>query len=164
MNKLTNLIGAGILSLVCAVPASANGVINLLVNDPALDAVKWTGTQIVIDSVICEEREVHGFYQYRKDPRVDVLTLCVSRHDTIKELKDTIRHEAIHVAQACRQQAIFKDEFIAKHASPAMRENITKFYAKDVQAYELEAVVVANQTNQQEVAELLYNVCKKPES
>ena len=133
-------------------------------NDPALDAVKWTGTEVVIDGPICEEREVYGFYQFRDKPRVDVLTLCASKHDTVDSLLDTIRHEAIHVGQACRDSAIFKESFVAKHASPAMRENITKLYPKEHHAYELEATVVASQTNQQEVADLIYEVCKPTES
>jgi hypothetical protein len=165
LNKLTKFIGAGLLSLICTTTASANPVVTLLVNDPALDAVKWTGTEVVIDGPICEERDVYGFYRFRENPRVDVLTLCISKHETVASLLDTIRHEAIHVGQVCRDGAIFKESFVAKHASPAMQENITKLYPnKEHHAYELEAVVVASQTNQQEVADLIYEVCKSPES
>jgi hypothetical protein len=90
----------------------------------------------------------------------------VSRHDTVDELKDTIRHEAIHVAQFCRGgENVFKDAYVAKHASPAIREHISTEYEKDVQAIELEAFVVAGHATQEEIAFLVTEMCTKdPES
>lgn len=164
MIKSSKMFGLGLLALLCTQVAHANPVINLLLNDPALEAVKWTGTAVVVDSPRCKSKDIFGSYQFSKESKVDLLTLCVSKHDTIESLLDTIRHEAIHVGQVCRDGAIFKEEFIAKHASPAMQESIHTNYAKHHHAHELEAVVVASQSNQKEIADLIYDVCKSSES
>jgi hypothetical protein len=81
-----------------ASPVHANPAYKALNRSPLSQMVERTGTRIVYDTQLCQDRGMLGYYR----PSTDVMGICVSNHDgDWKELGDTLRHESIHVAQAC---------------------------------------------------------------
>ena len=162
MNNFTKLIGAGILTLICTTGAQSDPLSKSLVDDPVLEAVKRTGTSVQVDTAMCRRKKFFGLYEYGNRPYIDRLTICLSRHEgDVEELMDTIRHEAIHVAQACRGGEIFSRGYVAKLADPEVRKTVTTDYSKDDWESELEAFVIADHATHQEVAKLVTKECKR---
>ena len=92
--------------------------------------------------------KVFGYYK----PSTDIMVLCVKNHGTdYAELGDTLRHESIHVAQACNGGPILTWNQIAKYSNNRIL-SIVQRYPADHQHYEYEAFTAAALMNNQQVA------------
>ena len=92
-----------ILVALAAVVAVASPVKATPTMEALFNAVKATGTQILVNGEGCKNPQLMGMYMYQRNV-MDALLLCVDNHKGDNaELYDTILHEAVHVAQACNQ-------------------------------------------------------------
>ena len=87
-------------------------MIELLELSQVLDAVRSTGTEVRYHHEECRTDKVAGFY--RLSATVDMLVICPRNQRNHSDLFDTIRHEAVHVAQACKHDAIMPYDYWLK--------------------------------------------------
>jgi hypothetical protein len=100
-----------------------------------------------------------GSYTYAKD-QIDQFTLCVANHKgDSAELADTIRHEAVHVAQACKGGPIYSLSSIFNVSTKEERAMIST-YPQHQRARELEARVIAREQDEVYVTNLIKEYCK----
>ena len=124
-------------------------------------AIKATGTQIVLDHPeVCKDPGNLGNYTYIKD-KLDRLTICSKNHDgDSAELYDTILHESIHVAQACKGGHLFTPVSIVKLAEPKDIVYVQGKYPQSQFTIEIEARVIAKDQDEVYVTELIKKNCK----
>ena len=89
-------------------------IYELLELSRVLAAVQTTGTEVRYYDERCDTHEVSGFYRF--GPNVDRLVICPRNHINHSDLFDTIRHEAIHVVQACNHKPIMPYDYYLKNA------------------------------------------------
>ena len=124
------------------------------------DTIKATGTTIVSDSPRCKNPKLMGQYEYVRN-QIDQLTICLDNHKGDEaELFDTILHESVHIAQACKGGALFSYESIIKAAKPVEIQQAGATYANDQFNTELEARVIARETDEVYVTNLIKEHCK----
>jgi hypothetical protein len=101
-----------------------------------------------------------GIYQYQHDV-IDRLTICVANHNgDNEELRDTVLHEAVHVAQTCNEnKPLFTPVSIVKAADPEMVLLLSDKYPKDQFVRELEARVIARDQDEVFVTDLIKKHC-----
>ena len=133
-------------------------MIELLELSRVLDAVRTTGTEVRYHHEQCQAGEISGFY--RIGPSVDQLVVCPRNHLNHSDLFDTIRHEAIHVVQACKGDAILPYDYYLENATDNARDAVSE-YPQDrrVQHYELEAFTAAELLSEQQVVNLINTYC-----
>jgi hypothetical protein len=101
-----------------------------------------------------------GIYQYQRNV-IDRLTICVANHNgDNEELRDTVLHEAVHVAQTCKGEHLFTPVSIVKAADPEMVLFLSDKYPKDQFVRELEARVIARDQDEVFVTDLIKKHCK----
>jgi hypothetical protein len=129
--------------------------------DALFNAVKATGTEVAIDlPELCSDKQLMGMYQYRRN-ELDRLTICVANHNgDSAELYDTILHESVHVAQACKGSHLFTPVSIVKAADPEEVVFLNQHYSQEQFQRELEARVIARQQDEVYVTELIKEHCK----
>ena len=132
-------------------------IYELLALSEVLKVVQSTGTEVRYHSPKCEQG-VAGMY--RIGPSVDRLIICPDNQRNHSDLFDTIRHEAVHVVQACKGGAILPYDYYLKNATDSVRDAVST-YPKDrhTQHVELEAHLAAEQLNEQQVINLLHKYC-----
>jgi hypothetical protein len=154
-------------ALLCAtaMPAMANPY-RMISTDSLARAIEDTGTSIVYDSdIFYEDTHIHGYYllEYDGDTIIkDELGMCVENHKVgdYRELGDTLRHEAIHVAQACNDhEAILPWNQLANYATRQQLSIVQRYPAED-QHRELEATVGARRLTNDQVATVLKRICQ----
>ena len=126
-----------------------------------IETIEATGTAIVKnDPRFCSDKNILGFYSYRKDV-IDQLTLCVANHkgDSV-ELYDTFLHEAVHVAQTCNGGPLFTAHSIANSATLSEMKAVHGMYSQHQHHKELEARVIAREQDANYVATLIKEHCK----
>ena len=158
MKRLLFAIGAtttAILSLANAAPAKASPTVRAL-----LVAIAETGTTISIDDPqFCKDKGVLGKFNYQKDV-IDQLTLCVENHEGDNaELYDTILHESVHVAQACKGSALFDPHSIYQSALAIEVDLVARQYPLEVADEELEARVLARSEDEVFITDLIKKYC-----
>ena len=124
-------------------------------------AIKATGTEIALDlPIVCSNKQLMGIYQYQHDV-IDRLTICVSNHNgDNEELRDTVLHEAVHVAQTCNEnEPLFTPVSIVKAADPETVLLLTDKYPKAQFVLELEARVIARDQDEVFVTDLIKKHC-----
>jgi len=133
-------------------------MIELLELSQVLDAVRSTGTEVRYHHEECTADKVAGFY--RLSASVDMLVICPRNQLNHSDLFDTIRHEAVHVAQACKRDAIMPYDYWLENATDDARESV-KQYPQDpiVQHYELEAFSIAEMTDEKFIVKLINKYC-----
>ena len=111
----------------------------------------------------CEESGGYGFFQ----PSKRKMVVCVSNHYEngkmdYYELGDTLRHEAIHVAQVCNgngtAKAILSWNQIAKYSNNNIL-SIVQRYPVDRQHVEYEAFTGAATMTNTQVAKIVRDFC-----
>jgi hypothetical protein len=125
------------------------------------EAIKATGTEVVADHPsVCSDPNVMGMYQYT--PRVmDRLTICIQNHKgDSAELRDTVLHESVHVAQACKGGPIFSPVSLVKAADPEDVVFLNQRYPQGQFITELEARVIARDQDEVYVTNLIKQHCK----
>ena len=158
MNKFSKLAVASVAAFFVAPLASAGVVEDYIHRHPATAAVKRTGTRVITHSRGCALGKYMGRYQFHTAQKLDLMTICSKAHKSLADLDDTIRHEAVHVAQICRSRGPVSDTNYARLATPKIHSALAD-YPKDSYAFELEAYVIADQQTNEEVAQLVLEVC-----
>ena len=133
-------------------------IYELLALSEVLKAVQSTGTEVRYHHDRCETNQVSGFY--RIGPNVDLLVVCPPNHLNHSDLLDTVRHEAIHVVQACKGSAILPYDYYLKNATNNAIEAV-RDYPQDrrTQHYELEAFTAAEILSEKDVVALIETYC-----
>lgn len=133
-------------------------IYELLALSEVLKTVESTGTEVRYHDTKCQTHQVSGLY--RIGPNVDELIICPKNQRNHSDLFDTIRHEAIHVVQACKGGPVLPYDYYIKNATPGAREAVSH-YPQDqhTQHMELEAHMGAEQLNERQVINLLNKYC-----
>lgn len=126
-----------------------------------LTAVEATGTVVAVDHPsICKDPQTFGMYSYRRNV-IDQLTICVANHQGDgAELYDTILHESVHVAQACKGGNLYTISSIFRAATPDELAVVRKHYNKSQSSLELEARIIARDQDEVFVTNLIKEHCK----
>ena len=132
-------------------------IFELLALSEVLQTVEKTGTEIRFEHAECAKGAA-GLYHLNKE--IDMLVICPDNQVNHSDLLDTVRHEAMHVVQACKGGPVLSYDFYLKNSSDATREALTK-YPQDMhtQHAELEAFTAAEQLNEQQIVNLLNKFC-----
>ena len=133
-------------------------IYELLALSEVLKAVESTGTEVRYHDEQCQTNEVSGFY--RISPNVDQLVICPSNQHNHSDLFDTIRHEAIHVVQACNHGPVLPYDYYLKNAPQSIKDSVSH-YPKDehTQHMELEAHMAAKYLSEREVINMINKYC-----
>jgi hypothetical protein len=83
-----------------------------------------------------------------------------SAPDLCAELYDTILHESVHVAQACKGGPLFNPESIYRFALATEVDLVKKAYSNSQSLIELEARVIAREQDEVFVTNLIKEHCK----
>ena len=133
-------------------------IIELLELSQVLKAVATTGTEVRYHDEQCNSGKLSGFY--RIGPNVDDLVICPHNQHNHSDLFDTIRHEAIHVVQACNGgKAILPYDYYIKNATDETKRRVFTQYPKAHHHVELEAFHAAEFLNEGNVVELINKFC-----
>ena len=133
-------------------------MIELLQLSQVLDAVRATGTEVRYYDERCSSKGVAGFY--RLGPNVDRLVICPSNQLNHSDLFDTIRHEAIHVVQACNGgQPVLSYDYLLENTTEEIKETVFSQYPEDHHHHELEAFTAAEYLSEDDVVELIDKYC-----
>jgi hypothetical protein len=126
-----------------------------------LTAVQSTGTTLAVDDPQqCRDPKLMGRYSYQRNV-VDQLLICVANHKGDNaELYDTILHESVHVAQACKGGPLFNPESIYRFALATEVDLVKKAYSNSQSLIELEARVIAREQDEVFVTNLIKEHCK----
>jgi hypothetical protein len=139
-----------------------SGAANATPNVAALfNAIKATGTSVAIDHPqVCADKTLLGMYQYQRNV-IDRLTICVANHNgDNNELRDTVLHESVHVAQACKGGHLFNPVTIVRAADPQEVVFLNQRYPQGQFQRELEARVIAREQDEVYVTNLIKEYCK----
>ena len=130
-------------------------IYELLALSEVLKAVQSTGTEVRYYDESCKEGYA-GVYKLRSD----TLIVCPTNQRNHSDLFDTIRHEAIHVAQACNGGPILSYDYYLKNAPDTVKDAVSS-YPQDrlTQHLELEAFMGAEQLNEGQVVNLINKFC-----
>jgi hypothetical protein len=122
--------------------------------------IQATGTRVAVDDPrVCRDPGLMGIYEYQRGV-IDQYTICVTNHrGNNAELYDTVLHEAVHVAQACKGGSLFSYESIIKAAKPNEIQTVGSGYPNQQFNHELEARVIARDQDEVFVTNLLKQHC-----
>ena len=133
-------------------------IYELLSLSQVLEAVRSTGTEVRFHAEECKTDKVSGFY--RLNANVDRLVICPSNQRNHSDLFDTIRHEAVHVVQACKGDAIMPYDYWLQNATNAAKQSVSEYPSNPrVQHWELEAFSIAEMLDEQDVITLINKYC-----
>ena len=135
-----------------AIPVQANELKTYILSNPVLSIVHDTGTTINFEGEAC--KHAFGSYSVTKD----TMTICLENHEDYHTLGDTIRHEAIHVVQACNRGPVMSVMTTMDYATPHDKAFV-KDYPHAHQHAELEANIAARNLSDKQVTELVTKFC-----
>ena len=131
-------------------------MIELLELSQVLKAVESTGTEVRYYDQACDSEGMAGFYEF--GPNVDRLVVCTRNQLNHSDLFDTVRHEAIHVVQACYGGPLLPLERYIEDASHATHAAVAD-YPKDHKHIEYEAWHLAEVLHEDDVVKLIDKFC-----
>jgi hypothetical protein len=129
--------------------------------DGLFRAIKNAGTSIVVDDPkLCKDPKLMGYYEYI--PSVsDRIVVCVANHKgDSAELRDTVLHESVHVAQACAGGPLFSVESIVEGSKAPEVLSVVANYSDEQFHRELEARVIAREQDEVYITNLIHTHCK----
>ena len=133
-------------------------MIDFIYSNPVIQAVRDTGTTVLVRHADCKSETNAGSYEFNKSKGIDEMIICPNNHTNYSDLADTIRHEAWHVVQACYGGALqpgkseaFLDAETAKH--------IRDTYPKSHLDKEFEAWAVAERASEPWIVKLIKRHC-----
>ena len=133
-------------------------MIELLELSQVLKAVERTGTEVRYYDKSCEDKRQQGFY--RLNSSVDLLVICTRNHVNHSDLLDTVRHEAIHVVQACNAgEPVLDRDYYAKNTDPDIKDHVETNYPEAHHHHELEAFMAAEYLGENDVVKLIDKYC-----
>jgi hypothetical protein len=125
-----------------------------------LAAIQATGTTIAVDGPECKDKQLFGQYSFKTNV-IDRLSICVDNHNGDNaELYDTILHESVHVAQACKGGNLFTNGSILRAATDDELSFVRRNYSESQSSVELEARVIAREQDEVFVTNLIKEHCK----
>lgn len=134
-----------------------------------LRVIQSKGVYIVIDDEQRCKENVYGSAMMSLDAQRQYLIICASNHgNNLEELGDTIRHEAIHVAQHCqaRQQKSKRNlPLFPQHTDKMIAIAASRYhmplhqYSREDWPTEAEARVGARILNENQIATLVQEEC-----
>ena len=135
-------------------------MIELLMISDVLKAVKSTGTEVVYNHKDCATENAHGWYEFRRNPNIDELVICVDTHTNGSDLLDTVRHEAVHVIQTCKGDTVMPYDVNMQHASAHTLKQL-KTYSDDTltQSLEVEAHNMAEFLSEDDIVGMINKYC-----
>lgn len=150
--SIISLVAWGCLGAAIPALATPSGIVKYYETSPVLDAVQDASYTVYNNSEEC--KDTYGLtYKYRKE-----LVICVHKHDSVEELADTIRHESIHVAQKCKGAQLFTPESVFRLANDDQLNSL-KHYPKDQWKDEIEAQVVAANSTDEHIVQIIKQYC-----
>ena len=135
-----------------AIPVQANELKDYIYANPVLAMVHQTGTTIQFKGDSCDR--AYGSYK----PRTDTMIICLENHESYESLGDTIRHEAIHVVQACNRGPVLSVMDTMKYVTEQDKAFVED-YPHAHQHSELEANIAARNLSDKQVSELVEKFC-----
>ena len=132
-------------------------MIELLELSQVLKAVGSTGTEVRFYDKECAEGKAAGWYQLNAN--VDRLVICPANQLNHSDLFDTIRHEAIHVVQACYGKPVLSREYYDEKAPQHIKDNVFNNYPEHHHHHELEAFMGAEYLSEQQVVNMINKYC-----
>ena len=147
-----------LVALAIATPAQANQLKNYIYSNKVLDIVYKSGTKIIFKDESCN-KNILGSY----NKRTDKMVLCLENHSGYAQLADTIRHETVHIMQACLGRPIMSFQQVAKLAEPK-DYNFMGGYNNVQHHHELEANIGARGLTDLEVVQFFKQSCLTPQS
>ena len=145
-----------------ATPAIASPY-SMLRSNHLTRVVESTGVSVKLYDQRCVSDDVYGFYQ----PGMKLMVICVRNHYVngkmdYHELGDTLRHEAMHVAQVCNGKgdavAILSWNQISKYSNSNIL-SIVQRYPADRQHVEYEAFTAAATMTNTQVSKIVKDWC-----
>lgn len=140
------------LSTLCIPQVQANELKDYIYNNPVLEIVHQSGTTIKFDSERCGES--YGTY----NAKTDIMVICLKTHEDFATLGDTIRHESIHVIQACNRGPVLSVMDTMKYATEQDKSFVAD-YPHSHQHSELEANIAARELSDTEVTNMVRKFC-----
>ena len=145
--------------------ASANGYVNP--HTLILNTVRTLGIEVVTESELCVEG-TYGFFGGVKG--VPTFAVCTANLKTYPEFYNTIRHEAIHVAQLCKAAQGYEESVVGFSLLQPSRNDEYMGRAQDngwpILSYEpydweieSEAFVLSNTLTAEEINDELNRYC-----
>jgi hypothetical protein len=133
-------------------------MIELLELSQVLKAVERTGTEVRYYDQECATSKAAGWYQL--NATVDRLVICPRNNFNHSDLFDTVRHEAIHVVQACNAgKPVLPYDYYVKNAPQDVKDFVFNNYTKDHHHHELEASMSAKYLSEGDVIKLINKFC-----
>ena len=132
-------------------------MIELLQLSQVLNVVRATGTEVRYHHEDCATNKAAGWY--RLGPNVDRLVICPDNQLNHSDLFDTVRHEAIHVVQACKGSTILPYDYYIKNTPEHIKTRVFNGYPKRSHHVELEAFTGAYYLSEGDVIQLLKKWC-----
>ena len=129
-----------------------------------LDSVQDSGTRVIYNPSDCKDRPgLHGYYATTRNAQGEYLRdemgLCLGNHQTLSQLNNTVRHEAIHVAQECNQGPLLPMEYWLPKLSEQTKHYLQGYDIQDL-PYEVEAWHSAEVLTNEQVNVILREYCK----
>jgi hypothetical protein len=134
-------------------PVAANELKDYIYSNPVLAEVHRSGTTIRFKDPSCD-RGIFGSYTRS----TDVMVLCLANHPDFAELGDTIRHETVHIIQACNGGPVMSFESIAKYAQASDYKAMHN-YGTHSHHHEIEANLAARTLSDEQVVTSFKNAC-----
>ena len=132
-------------------------MIELLELSQVLKAVERTGTEVRYHDESCKQDKVAGFY--RLSATVDLLVICPRNNHNHSDLFDTVRHEALHVVQACKGGPVLSRAYYDEKAPQDIKDQVFSQYPEHHHHHELEAFMGAKYLSEGDVIKLINKWC-----
>ena len=128
-----------------------------------LDIVQETGTTVIYNPEMCNESKgLMGYYSIITNAKghylKDEMGLCLKNVTSLSDLYNTVRHEAIHVAQECNGGPFFPIQNYRGQLSENTIKNVSA-YDKEHWGHEVEAWHGAETLTDAQVAKILIQAC-----
>ena len=132
-------------------------MIELLELSQVLKAVERTGTEVRYYDKECSTSQDAGWYELSAN--VDRLVICPNNQLNHSDLFDTIRHEAIHVVQACKGKPVLSRDYYTKNAPQGIKDRVFSDYPEHHRHHELEAFMGAEYLSEGQIINLINKWC-----
>lgn len=122
-----------------------------------ISTLEDAGVELVAEP--CEREQYYGLYS----PKFNAILICTNVARSIEQRWETLRHEAIHVAQRCinprMEWMVHSQAYVEYYASAEDARLIMRNYEPEDWAIELEAFTFMRWSNEY-VADMVIKSCK----
>lgn len=111
-----------------------------------------------VDVGACAEDDTYGWFQ----PSSKRIVVCSNVAETVAKRYETLRHEAVHLAQRCRvphaRETLFAHKLLFNNGSQSDWNFIQQAYSPESHMIELEAFTLMRESNQA-IATIVNKAC-----